>query len=39
MADKIEGPFGIWPWQILNTIIAITNSGGDEAKVTEVKIE
>lgn len=34
MVDKIEGPLGIWPWPILNTIIAIMSN--EDMKVTEV---
>lgn len=37
MADKIEGPLGIWPFPIINAIIAISNGGaGDSLTVTEV---
>lgn len=25
MVDKIQGPLGIWPFPILNTLIAISN--------------
>lgn len=28
--QKIEGPLGIWPFPILNTIIAITNNSNSE---------
>lgn len=29
--SKIEGPLGIWPWPILNTLIQI--SGDDESSL------
>jgi len=28
--SKIQGPLGIWPWPILNTIIEVSSDGDGE---------
>lgn len=33
---EIEGPLGIWPWPLLNTIIAVAGDGDESAEITEV---
>lgn len=35
---EISGPLGIWPWPILNTIIAVAGSDddGERVEITEV---
>lgn len=32
MTDKIEGPLGLWPWPVLNTLITLAeiNSGEED---------
>jgi len=32
----IEGPLGIWPWPILNTIIEMSGPRGEDDSVIEV---
>lgn len=34
MVEKIEGPLGLWPWPLLNTIIAISNNGGSSSEAS-----
>lgn len=33
---KIEGPLGIWPFPVLNTLIEISGDSSEEAKIVEV---
>lgn len=30
--NEIEGPLGVWPWPILNTIIAVAEARSEDEK-------
>lgn len=36
---KIEGPLGIWPWPILNTLVEITDEGDSSSSAVEYNVE
>lgn len=38
MPEKIEGPLGIWPWPVLNTIIQISGDGNEEMGFKEYNV-
>lgn len=38
MPDEIEGPLGIWPWPVLNTLIAISDKGSESNSLTVTEV-